>query len=78
MAQLNQRKIGLLQESEKKYVSQGCRKVKKFGGASSKGWAESAPLVEIGLTDLPKMGGGPPHLVPASLYLIEICSPIYL
>jgi hypothetical protein len=25
--------------------------VKKIGGASSKGWAESAPLVGIGLTD---------------------------
>ena len=31
--------------------------MKKFGGASSKGWVESAPLVEIGLTDLPKIGG---------------------
>ena len=30
----------------------------KNGGASSKGWAESAPLVGIGLTDLSNMGGG--------------------
>ena len=33
------------------------RKVKKFGGTSSKGRADSAltPLVGIGLTDLPKI-----------------------
>ena len=38
---------------------QGCRKVKKFEGASSKMWAEeSSPLVGIaGLTDLPYFGG---------------------
>ena len=44
--------------------------MKKFGGASRKGWAESAPLVEIGLTDLPKIGGRPPPPglpVPASM-----------
>ena len=31
--------------------------------ASSKGWAESAPLVGIGLTDLPNIGppAPPPH-----------------
>ena len=28
----------------------------KIGGASSKGWVESAPLVGIELTDLPKIG----------------------
>ena len=32
--------------------------MKKIGGASSKGWAESAPLVGIGLTDLTNIGGG--------------------
>ena len=36
----------------------GCRKVKKFEGASSKGRAESATLVVIGLTGLPKIEGG--------------------
>ena len=29
----------------------------KAWGASSKGWDESALLVRIGLTDLPKIGG---------------------
>ena len=28
---------------------------RKIGGASSKGWAKSASLVGIGLTDLPKI-----------------------
>ena len=34
--------------------------MKKFEGASSKGWAKSAPnaLVGIGLNDLPKFGVG--------------------
>ena len=30
----------------------------KHGGATSKGWAESAPMVGIGLTGLPNIGGG--------------------
>ena len=30
--------------------------MKNLGGASSKGWAESASPVEMGLTDLPKIG----------------------
>ena len=39
----------------------------KNGGASSKGWAESALLDRIGLPDLPKMGGGAgPSPVPAA------------
>ena len=33
----------------------GCRKVNIFRGASSKGWAESDPLVGICLTDLTKV-----------------------
>ena len=40
---------------------QGCRKVKKIGGASCKGWAESAPLDVIGLTDLPSWAPGTPN-----------------
>ena len=31
--------------------------VKKIGGASSKRRAESAPMIGIGLTDLPNIGG---------------------
>ena len=52
---------------------EGCRKVKRSGSASSKGWAKSLPLVGIGLTDPPKIRGGvtgpnvPPPPVPASL-----------
>ena len=43
----------------------------KIGGAGSKVWAESAPLVEIGLTNLPDILVVVPHprtpQVPASL-----------
>ena len=40
----------------------------KIGGASSKEWAESAPLVGIELTNLPDIGGasGPPFGPPSS------------
>jgi hypothetical protein len=41
---------------------QWCRKVKKAGGTSGKGWAESASFG--GLTDLPKIWGP----LPASLF----------
>ena len=81
VAQPNQSKIGLLQESEKNVCISGMLESEKNGGASSKGWAESAPLVEIGLTDLPKIGGGqarPPALRPLGSSITELCSPIYL
>ena len=35
-------------------VQHRCRRVKKFEGSSNKGWAESAPLVGIGLNVQPK------------------------
>ena len=47
-------------------------------GASSKEWAESTtttPLVEIGLTDLPKIEGGPPTPPPPSR--LHLISPIF-
>ena len=34
-------------------------KGEKIWGAGNKGWAKSAPLVEIELIDLPNMVGGP-------------------
>ena len=47
-------------------MSVGEKKI-KIGVAISKGWALSAPLVEIGLTNLPKIGGpvSPSPPVPA-------------
>ena len=45
----------------------------KIGGASSKGWVKSAPLVGIGLIDLSNIGvlvAPPPRpSVPTSLYI---------
>ena len=46
---------------------QGRRKVWKSGRAHSTGWGECAPLVDIGLTDLPKIGGHMPPRPPSPL-----------
>ena len=69
VAQPNQIKIGIIYKNQKKtYVSQGCRKLKIFGGTSSKRWAKPVPLVEIGLTDAPKIKGRPGRGPPASRF----------
>ena len=52
----------------------GCRKVKTFKGANSKGWAESAPMVGIGLIDVPNIRGASAVVtpVPASLLPVKL------
>ena len=65
------------------HMVQGRRKVWKSGGARNTRWGECAPpLVEIGLTDLPKSGGHgpprPPHLRRAWLLSVpQIQKAIY-
>ena len=70
----NKVKLAYLLSTYKNQKKTGCRKVKKIMGASSRGWAESAPLVEIGLNNLPKLASPRPF----GSGITELCNPINL
>ena len=57
--------MNLCQKSDKPEVTEKVESFKIRGGAVLMWWAQSAPLVETGLTDLPKSGVIAPPPPPA-------------